>query len=274
MAKPIPVESVSHWNTALRAAKEKGQPIFVDFFATWCGPCKVIAPVFEQLAAQYPAAVFLKVDVDRLQQIAAKYNVTAMPTFYVIRESGPVDSVRGADSRGLAAMVAKHASSPPNMPSGPALPAEAEKAKTEGNTAFARGEYERAIEHYSRAIEVAPKSAVLYGNRALAYIKLIKSGAPTKEERQLLRPKAVKDARQATVLDERWGKGWVRMAEALLLTADEEENESVKEEARQETVKKCLEGVESALENAIGLSEGKVKAGEALNSARVSRSSV
>lgn len=158
-------------------------------------------------------------------------------------------------------MVAKHASAP-SPPAGPPLPSEAEKAKTEGNTAFARGEYQKAIESYSRAIDLAPKSAVLYGNRALAYVKLIKSGVPQKEERQKLRPKLVSDAHQATTLDERWAKGWVRMAEAFVLAGDEEGNESVKEEKWVEGRRMSLEGAQSALENAIGLGEGKVKAGK------------
>ncbi|PIL27794.1 hypothetical protein GSI_10947 [Ganoderma sinense ZZ0214-1] len=259
MGQPTHIDSVSDWNTALRAAKENKQPIIVDFFATWCGPCKVIAPIFEQLASHYPNGVFLKVDVDKVPPIAQKYQVTAMPTFIVIKESGVVDMMRGADARGLAAMVAKHASAPP-APSGPPLPAEAEKAKAEGNAAFAKGEYQEAIESYTRAIEIAPKSAVLYGNRALAYVKLIKSGVPPKEERQKLRPKLVSDAHQATTLDEQWAKGWVRMAEAMVLAGDEEGNESVKEEKRAEERRVSLEGAQAALENAIEVGEGKVKA--------------
>ena len=199
--------------------------------------------------------MFLKVDVDRLQQIAAKYNVTAMPTFYAIKESGPVDSIRGANTQGLVAMVAKHASAP-------ALPAEAEKAKTEGNAAFAKGEYQRAIECYTGAIEAAPQSAVLYGNRALAYIKLAKSPGVTREEREEARTKALQDAIHATTKDDRWGKGWVRMAEALLLSVDEEGREGVAEHLQSEGLKKALDGAEEALQNAVGLSEGKVKAGE------------
>ncbi|KAH9930532.1 thioredoxin-domain-containing protein [Epithele typhae] len=218
MTHPTQIESVSQWNTTLRAAKEKGQAIVVDFFATWCGPCKAIAPFYEQLAAQFPHGVFLKVDVDKLAPIAAKYSVTAMPTFVVITQAGVADSLRGADQRALHAMVARHAAAP-----------------EEGNKAFAAADYEAAADAYSRAIAAAPQAAVLYGNRAFAYIKRARAEG------------AVEDARAATVLDEKWGKGWVRMAEAALL-AEEEEG------------MKAMNAALESLQKAVSVSDGKVKA--------------
>ena len=216
---------------------------------------KAIAPMYEQLASQYPNAVFLKVDVDKQKPIAAKYKVTAMPTFLVIKESGVVDTMRGADRNGLTAMVSKHAS-------GGGGPSGVEKAKAEGNAAFVAGKYAEAVEHYTRAIGLAPRSAVLYGNRSFAYMKLIKSDDTPKSERQLLRPKAIQDAERATTLDERWAKGWIRMAEALMLAGDEEGMEGVREGTRVEGRVKTLEGAQKAIENAIGLSDGNLKAGE------------
>lgn len=276
MGKPVLVDSVTHWNTALRAAKEKNQPIVVDFFATWCGPCKVgclvlhpfqrltsmqtIAPTYEQLASQYSNLVFLKVDVDQHKAIAAKYQVSSMPTFLVIKESGVADMVRGADPRALATMVLRHASAA--APSGSSLPTEAEKVKAEGNAAFSAGHYAEAVDHYSRAIKLAPRSAVLYSNRAFAYIKLIKSPDTPKMERQALRPKALQDAEKATTFDESWAKGWIRMAEALVLAGDEEAMESVAEGKRAEGRMATLEAAREALENSIGLSDGQVRAGE------------
>lgn len=52
-----------------------------SFSATWCGPCKMISPFFEQLAGQFPSLVFLKVDVDACQGVAAECGIQAMPTF-------------------------------------------------------------------------------------------------------------------------------------------------------------------------------------------------
>lgn len=181
-----------------------------------------------------------------------------MPTFLVIKESGVVDTMRGADRNSLTAMVSKHASGS-GEPSGATG---VEKARAEGNAAFSAGKYAEAVEHYTRAIGLAPRSAVLYGNRAFAYMKLIKSDDTQKSERLLLRPKAIQDANKATTLDERWAKGWIRMAEALMLAGDDEGMEAVKEGARAEGRLKTLESAQEAIENAIGLSDGTLRAGE------------
>ena len=61
--------------------KKGNRYILVDFFAKWCGPCKKYAPQFEKLSEQYKHIIFLKVDVEDLQDIAEEFEVTAMPTF-------------------------------------------------------------------------------------------------------------------------------------------------------------------------------------------------
>jgi len=189
-----------------------------------------------------------------MKPIAAKYQISAMPTFLVLKNGESLDTMKGADPRGLKAIVEKHA-----VP--PSLPAQAEQAKAEGNKAFTSGDYLKAIELYGQAITHAPRSAVLHANRAFSYIKLIQGTNTPIEERKTLRPKALQDAILATELDERWGKGWVRLAEAMLLAGDDEAMQDVAESARDVQKQKCLEGAIEALQNAVGLSDGKVKMG-------------
>ncbi|KAJ1977235.1 thioredoxin trx1 [Dimargaris xerosporica] len=77
--------------------------VVVDFYATWCGPCKMIAPYIENTLAPANANVkFIKVDVDKLRALVAKYDVTAMPTFVYIRKGQVVKSVRGAAKAAVA----------------------------------------------------------------------------------------------------------------------------------------------------------------------------
>ncbi|GAA5934901.1 uncharacterized protein JCM15063_003097 [Sporobolomyces koalae] len=82
----------------------------VDFFATWCGPCKAIEPVVQKLAIEYNGRVqFLKVDVDRAQDLAQEFGVSAMPTFLLLKGSQKLEEVRGANPAALTALVKKHA---------------------------------------------------------------------------------------------------------------------------------------------------------------------
>ena len=75
--------------------------VVIDFFATWCGPCKKIAPAFEQLATVYPSIVFLKVDVDESAELVDKYGIQAMPTFIFLKEGVVVKRIEGADLRAM-----------------------------------------------------------------------------------------------------------------------------------------------------------------------------
>jgi thioredoxin 1 len=75
--------------------------VVIDFFATWCGPCKKIAPVFEKLAEVYPSIAFLKVDVDESGDLAELYEVQAMPTFVFLKNGVIVKRIEGADLRAM-----------------------------------------------------------------------------------------------------------------------------------------------------------------------------
>lgn len=82
----------------------------VDFWATWCGPCKMIAPVLEDLAADYDGkADILKLDVDQNQATAAKFEVMSIPTLIVFKDGQPVDKVVGFQPKeNLAQVLDKH----------------------------------------------------------------------------------------------------------------------------------------------------------------------
>ena len=69
--------------------------VFVDFFATWCGPCKAVAPKYEELSNAYPQAVFLKIDVDELNEISEEQGVTAMPTFMCFKNNKKQEELKG-----------------------------------------------------------------------------------------------------------------------------------------------------------------------------------
>lgn len=72
--------------------------VVIDFFATWCGPCKRIAPVFESLAEKLSSRiVFLKVDVDEAPELLDLYDVSVMPTFLFLKDGKLVRRVEGAD---------------------------------------------------------------------------------------------------------------------------------------------------------------------------------
>ena len=67
-----------------------GKLVVIDFFATWCGPCKMIAPKIEQMAGSMANVVFLKVDVDEAEDVAQEYNISAMPTFIFLKNGAKV----------------------------------------------------------------------------------------------------------------------------------------------------------------------------------------
>lgn len=70
---------------------DSNKPVIVDFWATWCGPCKMMAPVFEELSNEMPEVKFCKVDVDQYPDIAVAYKVVSIPTFYVFKDGVAVN---------------------------------------------------------------------------------------------------------------------------------------------------------------------------------------
>ncbi|KAH9489583.1 Thioredoxin-like protein 1 [Bulinus truncatus] len=81
--------------------------VVADYFATWCGPCRAVAPAFAEMSTKYPKAVFLKIDVDQCQDTAQREGVSAMPTFIFYRNKVKVDMMRGADATLLEEKIKK-----------------------------------------------------------------------------------------------------------------------------------------------------------------------
>ncbi len=90
---PIPAVDDAHFATEVL---ESELPVLVDFTAHWCPPCRLMAPVLAELAAERQDLRVVQVDVDRDQQAAARYEVLSMPTFILFRGGEPVLRLVGA----------------------------------------------------------------------------------------------------------------------------------------------------------------------------------
>ncbi len=75
-------------------------PVFVDFWAEWCGPCRMVSPVVEELASEYDGKVnFVKVNVDEANELASRYNVFSIPTLAIFSKGQVVSQQVGAASK-------------------------------------------------------------------------------------------------------------------------------------------------------------------------------
>jgi thioredoxin 1 len=98
MASPL-IVTLTQENFAQQAL-ESQTPVLVDFWAEWCGPCKMIAPLLDELADEYSGKIKIgKVNIDEQQELATKYGIRAIPTLLLINKGQVAEQMVGAKSK-------------------------------------------------------------------------------------------------------------------------------------------------------------------------------
>ncbi|KAF9680119.1 hypothetical protein SADUNF_Sadunf06G0087000 [Salix dunnii] len=85
------------WDQKLSEASRDGKIVLANFSATWCGPCRQIAPLYSELSEKYPSLLFLLVDVDELPDFSTSWEIKATPTFFFLRDGQQLDKLVGAN---------------------------------------------------------------------------------------------------------------------------------------------------------------------------------
>ena len=97
MSKPIVLTDDNFSSEVLNAS----QPVLVDFWATWCGPCRMIAPIVQELSSEYEGRAKVgKLDVDAAQKTAAEFGIRSIPTLLIFKEGKVADQIIGAVPKG------------------------------------------------------------------------------------------------------------------------------------------------------------------------------
>lgn len=92
MSKPVTIDDKNFEQLVLNSE----MPVLVDFWATWCKPCLMVAPIIEELAEEYSGKVaFGKVNVDQNPKIASKYSIMSIPTMLIFKKGEPVSQIVG-----------------------------------------------------------------------------------------------------------------------------------------------------------------------------------
>ena len=105
----IPLGTIDLDGTNFNQIVSDENPTLVDFWAEWCGPCKMMHPVFDSLSKQYPNVRFARVNVDLNQNIAMRFGVQSIPTFIMFKSGQIVDKMMGAvGAPGIHMICKKH----------------------------------------------------------------------------------------------------------------------------------------------------------------------
>ena len=91
----LKITTANFENEVLRSDK----PVLLDFYADWCGPCKMLSPVVDEIAGEVSGCKVVKLNVDEAPNVAARYNVMSIPTLMVFRQGEAVDRSVGVQSK-------------------------------------------------------------------------------------------------------------------------------------------------------------------------------
>ena len=86
-------------NNFVEEVMNSEKPVLVDFWASWCGPCRMVIPVVEKIAEEYPEYKVVKVNVDEEQELAAQFGVMSIPTLMVVKNGEVVSKSVGAKNK-------------------------------------------------------------------------------------------------------------------------------------------------------------------------------
>lgn len=119
MSKTVQITSTAQFSDLLASSSI----VVADFFADWCGPCRQIAPIYEQLSAQLSRPnkiTFTKINTDEQQELSQTYHVRAMPTFMIFKNARKINTIEGADPRKLSEAIKNLAAEANKMEDGEA----------------------------------------------------------------------------------------------------------------------------------------------------------
>ncbi|XP_066308343.1 thioredoxin H4-1-like isoform X3 [Miscanthus floridulus] len=91
------VTSKEDWDQKIAEANKDGKIVVANFSASWCGPCRVISPVYAEMSQTYPQLMFLTIDVDELVEFSSSWDIRATPTFFFLKNGQQVDKLVGAN---------------------------------------------------------------------------------------------------------------------------------------------------------------------------------
>lgn len=105
------ISNKENWDHKIAEADKDGKIVIANFSAAWCGPCRVIAPVYAEMSQTYPQFMFLTIDVDELMDFSSSWDIRATPTFFFLKNGEQVDKLVGANKPELEKKVAALADS-------------------------------------------------------------------------------------------------------------------------------------------------------------------